>query len=391
VDGLSRVSSRAGSGVRAADAPGITDTMTTSLTLDAPDEDPRWLAVLAREPRTDFVYAVRTTRIYCRPSCPSRRPRPEHVAFFTTGALAERDGYRACLRCRPDSPPAGDRVPRVEAACRIVDEGETVTVAELARAVGTSPDALRRDFRRVLGVSPKQYADARRVERLRTELRAGRDVTGALYAVGYGSSSRLYEQSDARLGMTPASYGAGGAGARIGFTTSASPLGRLVVATTGRGVCWIALGDDDTALESGLRAEYPRATIARDDTTLAAVVREVLGRIDGTLPALELAVDVRGTAFQLRVWQELRRIPRGETRSYGEIAGAVGAPGGARAVGQACGSNPVAIVVPCHRVLTADGGLGGYAWGVDVKSALLEREGATVNAPRRVRRRVATS
>lgn len=339
-------------------------------------DDPRWLAVLAREARADFVYAVSTTRVYCRPSCPSRRPRPEHVSFFADSANAEAHGFRACRRCRPDGPSSDARVARVEAACRLLASGDPLTLEELAAAVGSAPDALRRDFRRVLGVSPKQYGDAQRVDRLRAELRDGRDVTGALYTAGYGSSSRLYEQSDARLGMTPASYGAGGAGATIAFTTSASPLGPLVVATTARGICWIALGDGAATLEAGLRREFPAAAIGRDDATLAPIVEEVLRRIDGALPAAELAVDVRGTAFQLRVWQELRRIPRGETRSYGEVARAVGAPGGARAVGQACGSNPVAIVVPCHRVVTANGGLGGYAWGVGVKDHLLTQEGA---------------
>jgi len=340
-------------------------------------EDPRWTAVLARDERSDFVYAVRTTRVYCRPSCPSRRPRPDNVAFFAHGAAAEEHGYRACRRCRPDAPATDERVARVEAACRQFDDGDGVRVADVAAALGVTPDALRRDFQRVLGVSPKQYADGRRVERLRAELRDGRDVTGALYTAGYGSSSRLYEQSDARLGMTPSSYGAGGAGASIAFTVSPSPLGALIVATTARGVCWIALGAEAVALEDGLRLEFPAAAaIARDDDALAPVVAEVLRRIDGEVPREELPLDVRGTAFQLRVWQELQRIPRGETRSYGEVAAAVGVPGGARAVGAACGSNPVSVVVPCHRVVTATGGLGGYAWGVDAKEALLEREGA---------------
>jgi AraC family transcriptional regulator of adaptative response/methylated-DNA-[protein]-cysteine methyltransferase len=337
--------------------------------------DPRWLAVLARDERDDFVYAVRTTRVYCRPSCPSRRPRPDNVAFFTRGAEAEDHGYRACRRCRPDAPATDERVVRVQAACRVLDDGDGVRMADVAADLGVTADGLRRDFRRVLGVSPKQYADARRVDRLRAELRDGRDVTDALYTAGYGSSSRLYEQSDARLGMTPASYGAGGAGATIAFTVSSSPLGALVVATTSRGVCWIALGAEAAALEDGLRVEFPAATaITRDDAALAPVVAEVLRRIDGELPREDLPLDVRGTAFQLRVWQELQRIPRGETRSYGEVAAAVGAPGGARAVGAACGSNPVSVVVPCHRVVTASGSLGGYAWGVDVKESLLTHE-----------------
>jgi AraC family transcriptional regulator of adaptative response/methylated-DNA-[protein]-cysteine methyltransferase len=349
-------------------------TMTTTTPVA---DDPRWLAVLARDPASDFVYAVRTTHIYCRPSCPSRRPRPEHVAFFDHGADAEQHGYRACRRCRPEAPSTDERVARVEAACRRFDDGDHASVADVAAALGVSTDALRRDFRRVLGVSPKQYAAGQRVERLRAELRDGRDVTGALYTAGYGSSSRLYEQSDARLGMTPASYGAGGAGATIAFTVVPSPLGALLVATTERGICWIALGTESEAVEARLRDEFPAADlVARDDDALAPVVGEVLRRIAGELPREELPLDVRGTAFQLRVWQELQRIPRGETRSYGEVAAAVGVPGGARAVGAACGSNPASFVVPCHRVVRGSGDLGGYAWGVDVKEALLEREGA---------------
>jgi AraC family transcriptional regulator of adaptative response/methylated-DNA-[protein]-cysteine methyltransferase len=339
-------------------------------------EDPRWLAVLAREPRSDFVYAVETTHVYCRPSCPSRRPRPEHVRYFPLAVEAERHGFRACRRCHPDAPATDERVARVEHACRVLaaSVGDAPSLSDLARAVNAAPDQLRRDFRRVLGVTPKQYADALRVECLRAELRDGRDVTGALYTAGYGSSSRLYEQSDARLGMTPASYGAGGEGARITFTVTDSPLGRMLVAVTERGICRIALGDTATELEARLHAEFPAADIERDDDALAAVVDDVLARIDGVQPAVELPVDVRGTAFQQRVWQELRRIPRGQTRSYGDVAAAVGSPRAARAVGTACGSNPVGIVVPCHRVIASDGGLGGYAWGLDAKRKLLDRE-----------------
>jgi AraC family transcriptional regulator, regulatory protein of adaptative response / methylated-DNA-[protein]-cysteine methyltransferase len=370
------VTSRAGTGERDHECSGITDDMTTTLATVQAD-DPRWHAVLARAERDDFVYAVRTTGVYCRPSCPSRRPRPDNVAFFGHGGEAEEAGFRACRRCRPDAPAADERVARVEAACRLFDDGDGVRVAEVAATLGVSSDALRREFRRVLGVSPKQYADGRRVDRLRAELREGRDVTGALYRAGYGSSSRLYEQSDARLGMTPASYGAGGAGASIAFTVAPSPLGTLIVATTERGVCWIALGVEAAALEAGLRLEFPAAdSVTRDDAALEQAVAEVLRRIDGAVPRADLPLDVRGTAFQLRVWRELQRIPRGETRSYSEVAAAVGVPTGARAVGAACGSNPVSVVVPCHRVVSADGGLGGYAWGLDVKEALLEREGA---------------
>jgi AraC family transcriptional regulator of adaptative response/methylated-DNA-[protein]-cysteine methyltransferase len=268
------------------------------------------------------------------------------------------------------------RTERVRAACELLagTVGAAPSLAELAQATGTTPDALRRDFRQVLGVSPKQYADGLRVEKLRTELRDGRDVTGAMYTAGYGSSSRLYEQSDARLGMTPASYGAGGEGASVAFTVVESALGALLVARTERGICRVALGDDPSGLDTLVRDEFPAATVTRDDTALAPVVAEVLRRIAGEEPAVDLPIDVRGTAFQLRVWRELQRIPRGETRTYGALAEAVGAPGGARAVGQACGSNPVAVVVPCHRVVPASGGLGGYAWGVERKRTLLDHE-----------------
>jgi AraC family transcriptional regulator, regulatory protein of adaptative response / methylated-DNA-[protein]-cysteine methyltransferase len=269
-----------------------------------------------------------------------------------------------------------DRVARVERACRAIEADDTreLQLAHLADIAGTSPDSLRRDFLRVLGVTPKQYADGLRVERLRAELRDGRPVTDAMYDVGYGSSSRLYEQSNARLGMTPASYGARGKGASIGFTIADSPFDRLLVAATERGVCSVRIGPDDRGLETHLRDEFSAASVARDDDLLKAAVDEVLRRVDGDTPLREVPLDMRGTAFQLKVWRELLRIPRGETRTYGEVAEAVGSPGGARAVGQACGNNPVAFVVPCHRVIAANGSLGGYAFGLDVKQRVLDGE-----------------
>jgi AraC family transcriptional regulator of adaptative response/methylated-DNA-[protein]-cysteine methyltransferase len=340
-------------------------------------DDSRWQAVLARDPGADFVYAVATTRVYCRPSCPSRKPRRDHVRFFGGPDDAERNGFRACRRCLPRAAGRDPRVERVETACQIIATSDACPpLADLAASSGTSPDTLRRDFQRVLGVTPKQYSDAPRVERLRDELRGGRDVTGALYEVGYGSSSRLYEQSDARLGMTPASYGARGAGAFITFTVVDSPLGRLLVATTERGVCRVTLGADDNALERDLRDEFSAAEVVRDDGALDATITEVLRRINGVAPAVALPVDVRGTAFQQQVWRELVCIPRGETRTYREVAEAVGKPLAARAVGNACGSNPVAIVVPCHRVVGSDGGLGGFGWGLDRKRLLLDNEHA---------------
>jgi AraC family transcriptional regulator, regulatory protein of adaptative response / methylated-DNA-[protein]-cysteine methyltransferase len=269
-----------------------------------------------------------------------------------------------------------ERVARVEHACRAIEADDTndLQLAELAEVAGTSPDTLRRDFLRVLGVTPKQYADGLRVERLRAELRHGRPVTDAMYDVGYGSSSRLYEQSNARLGMTPASYGARGKGASIAFTIADSPFDRLLVAATERGVCSVRIGADDVGLETHLREEFSAASVARDDDILKTAVDEVLRRVDGDTPLREVPLDVRGTAFQLKVWRELLRIPRGETRTYGEVAEAVGSRGGARAVGQACGINPVAFVVPCHRVVATNGGLGGYAFGLDVKRRILDEE-----------------
>jgi len=271
-----------------------------------------------------------------------------------------------------------ERVARVERVCRAIEADDTseLQLAHLAEIAGTSPDSLRRDFLRVLGVTPKQYADGLRVERLRNHLRDGRPVTDAMYDVGYGSSSRLYEQSNARLGMTPGSYGARGKGASIAFTIRDSPFDRLLVAATERGVCSVRIGSDDLGLETHLRDEFSAASVARDDELLQPAVDEVLRRVDGDTPLREVPLDVRGTAFQIKVWRELLRIPRGETRSYGEVAEAVGAPRAARAVGTACGSNPVAFVVPCHRVIAADGGLGGYGFGLPVKRALLDAEAA---------------
>jgi AraC family transcriptional regulator of adaptative response/methylated-DNA-[protein]-cysteine methyltransferase len=340
-------------------------------------DDTRWQAVLARDPRADFVYAVASTGVYCRPSCPSRRPRRDRVRFFGGPDDAESDGYRACRRCQPRDQARDARVARVEAACAVLANADACPpLTELAAKVGTTGDTLRRDFQRVLGVTPKQYSGALRVERLRDELRGGRDVTGALYEVGYGSSSRLYEQSDARLGMTPASYGARGAGATIMYTISDSPLGRMLVAMTERGVCRVAVGPSDVAMEDALRDEFANADVVRDDRALKPAIGEVLRRIDGVAPGTELPVDVCGTAFQLQVWRELTRIPRGETRSYREVAEAVGKPLAARAVGNACGNNPVAIVVPCHRVVASDGGLGGFGLGLDAKRLLLDNEHA---------------
>ncbi len=345
---------------------------------DDPDRD-RWAAVLARDPAFDgaFVFAVATTGIYCRPSCPARRAQRRNVAFYADAAEAERAGYRPCRRCAPDGGgPEAARRDAVRRACDFLDahaDGPP-TLAALARHVGLSPSHLQRLFTRALGVSPRAYADARRTARLKAHLRAGEDVTGALYAAGFGAPSRLYEQAGATLGMTPGAYRRRGRGLRIAFAVAPCALGRVLVATTARGVCAVYLGDDARALEAELRAEFAAAEIDRDDSALAEAVAAVVARIDGKPAARDLPLDAQGTAFQRRVWEELRRIPPGETRSYSAVAEALGRPTATRAVARACATNQVSVLIPCHRVLRADGGLGGYRWGIARKRALLDVE-----------------
>ncbi|HEV2311147.1 MAG TPA: methylated-DNA--[protein]-cysteine S-methyltransferase [Acidimicrobiia bacterium] len=273
----------------------------------------------------------------------------------------------------------------VTEACRLIEatDDRVPSAPELAEALDVSPDQLRRAFTRALGVTPRQYGDTLRRERLRERLRGNGDVTGALFEAGYGSTSRLYEGAHDHLGMTPASYKAGGAGATIAYAVADSPLGALLVAATERGLCKIDVGDDAAALEADLAEEFHRAHLVRDDAGLAAIVEDVVARIDGRDPVDNLPLDVLGTAFQRRVWEELRRIPVGEVRTYGEVAAAVGSPGASRAVGSACGANPVPVVVPCHRVVPAGGGIGNYGLGPDRKRRLLEAEGADAVSPAR--------
>ncbi len=348
-------------------------------------DEERWRATEARDAGCDgaFVFAVASTGIYCRPSCPSRRPKRQNVAFYALPEAAERAGYRACFRCKPRETAAAD--PRIEAVrqtCRYIEDGDESppTLATLAEHVGVSPHHLQRTFKRYMGISPRQYADARRLERLKASLKAGDQVTGALYQAGYGSSSRLYEKAPAQLGMTPATYRKGGAGARIGYTIVASPLGRLLVGATERGVSAVCLGTSDGALEAILRDEVPAAEIARDDARLAGWVGDILAHLDGRRPHLDLPVDVRATAFQRAVWEALRAIPYGETRSYSEVAQTIGRPRAVRAVANACAANPVAVVVPCHRVVRTDGAAGGYRWGAKRKKTLLDAERAAAGA-----------
>ncbi|HTI03844.1 MAG TPA: bifunctional DNA-binding transcriptional regulator/O6-methylguanine-DNA methyltransferase Ada [Gemmatimonadales bacterium] len=331
----------------------------------------RWQAVLARDRRFDgaFVYAVRSTGIYCRPSCASRRPRRTQVTFFPIAEAAEREGYRACKRCHPAAAAGSDpTVALVREACRRIDAGESLR---------TEPRRLARAFKRVLGITPRAYAEARRVERFKRELKRRKQVSPALYEAGYGSSSRVYERSDDQLGMTPATYARGGADVGIAYVTVPTSLGRMLVAATERGVCRVALGPSAGVLEEELLDEFPHARVVADRSgKLHGWVTSILAYLDGSEPDLDLPLDIRATAFQRRVWKELQRIPFGTTQTYSEIARRIGAPRATRAVAQACATNPAALIIPCHRVVRADGDLGGYRWGTERKRALLEQERA---------------
>jgi AraC family transcriptional regulator, regulatory protein of adaptative response / methylated-DNA-[protein]-cysteine methyltransferase len=350
---------------------------TTSQLLLSPEHC--WAAVAGRNSQFDglFVYAVRSTGIYCRPSCPSRRPKRDHVAFFPLPAAAELAGFRACRRCHPDDiAPSDPHAALIADACRAIAANldQPLTLADLGATVGLSPHHLQRIFKRLVGISPREYADALRLRQFKGRLRTGEAVTVAIDAVGYGSSSRLYERADAKLGMTPTTYQRGGQGMQITYTVVTSPLGHLLVAATERGMCAVSLGDDATALEAELRAEYPAATLVRNDANLGGAVTAILAYLEGNTPNLDLPLDVQATAFQRQVWQALQGIPYGETRTYRELAEALGKPGASRAVGRACATNPVSLIVPCHRALGSDGKLHGFRWGLQRKQALLDLE-----------------
>jgi len=341
------------------------------------DEARYWRAVVERDRRWDgrFVYGVETTTIYCRPSCPSRRPLRRNVRFLPSAAAAERKGYRACRRCHPAAAlgPAEAVVERVRALLAS-DAQPAPTLAALAQAVSLSPSHLQRLFKKHTGLSPKAYLDARRFGQLKAALRDGADVTSAIYAAGYQAPSRAYARTRGQLGMTPSAYRAGGAGERIAYALAESALGRTLVATTVRGVCRVAFGDSDLQLLAELRTEYPRATLVPAGTAEEAWVQAVVRSVEAPWTAPSVPLDMHGTAFQLRVWKALQAIPPGKTASYGEVAKAVATPRGARAVAQACASNPLAVLVPCHRVVCADGDIGGYRWGQARKRRLLQGE-----------------
>jgi AraC family transcriptional regulator of adaptative response/methylated-DNA-[protein]-cysteine methyltransferase len=340
--------------------------------------DPRWAAVVARDSSTNgrFVYSVRTTGVYCRPSCAARTPRPENVAFHATGAQAEAAGFRPCKRCKPDQAPlAVQHAAVVAKLCRAIETAEkTPTLDELAARAGMSRYHLHRVFKAVTGLTPRAYAAAHRAKRVRAELDSAPSVTDAIYGAGYNSSGRFYAESNRMLGMTATRYRAGGTGSDIRFAVGLCSLGSILVAASERGVCAIMLGDDPDALLRELQDRFPQANFVGGNAKFERLVARVVGLVEHPRLGLDLPLDVRGTAFQQRVWQALRAIPAGETATYTEIAKRIGAPTAVRAVAQACAANALAVAIPCHRVVRSDGSLSGYRWGVERKRALIERE-----------------
>jgi len=341
-------------------------------------DERRWNAVLARDPARDgeFVFAVSSTGVYCRSSCPARRPRRENVRFFLTSEQAEEAGYRACLRCRPKSFRGNPESNGVKAICRFIEQhlDEPLTLDRLGKEFRQSPFHLQRRFKAVLGITPREYADSCRLRMLKRNLQSGDSVTRAMYDAGYGSSSRLYERTASQLGMTPDKYRRGAIAAGIRYTCADSPLGRMLIAATDRGICSIRFARSDGELMEGLKREFPFAIRKSDDGGLQSWASALLKRMRGENLDSSLPLDIRATAFQRRVWTYLQSIPFGVTKSYSQVAKAIGRPSACRAVARACATNPVAIVVPCHRVVREDGSMGGYRWGIGRKRALLEME-----------------
>ena len=343
-----------------------------SLTLE---QDPRWLRILARDRTADgqFWYSVATTGVYCRPSCPSRACNPDNAAIHDSLADAKATGFRPCRRCRPDEPSASAMA--VSKACRLIETAEqTPSLEGLAKAVGLSPSHFHRMFKAATGVTPRSYAAARRAARVRDALATNETVAGAIHHAGFESSGRFYASSNARLGMTPSRYRAGGPQEELRFAIGQSSLGAILVASSDKGVAAILIGDDPDALARNLQDRFPRAHLIGGDAAYEALVAQVVGLVEAPHLGVELPLDVRGTAFQQRVWQALRDIPAGRTASYTEIAERIGAPGATRAVAGACAANPLAVAIPCHRVVRNDGALSGYRWGVERKRVLIARE-----------------
>jgi AraC family transcriptional regulator, regulatory protein of adaptative response / methylated-DNA-[protein]-cysteine methyltransferase len=360
--------------------------MNTNAILDVGSEvamasDPQnkwWDAVLTRDTGYDgrLFFGVSSTGVYCRPSCPAKRPRRENVSFFRRPEEAEKAGFRACLRCRPKAAVRNPQTETVRQICRYIEQhlDEPVTLERLGEVFGQSPFHLQRTFKKTLGITPKAYADSCRMGLLKRNLQAGRSVTHALYDAGYSSSSRLYERTASQLGMTPDKYRRGAVAATIRYTCTDSPLGRVLVAATEKGICAIQFGDTDDELVEGLKREFPFAVRKRDDDSMRAWTETVLSQISGHKMNRSLPLDIQATAFQKRVWTHLQSMPFGTTQSYGEVAKAIGQPSAARAVARACASNRIAVAIPCHRVVREDGEMGGYRWGVERKKTLLRLE-----------------
>jgi len=348
------------------------------LTMSIDSDDSRWQAVLTRDGASDgkFVFAVASTGVYCRPSCPSKRPRRQNVSFFARPQEAERAGFRACLRCRPNAFAGNPRQQLVKSICRYIEQhlDEPLTLSTLSAEFRQSAFHLQRTFKAVLGITPKQYADSCRMRGFRQKLKAGHSVTRAMHDAGYSSSSRLYSRTASELGMEPAKYRRGAIAAPIRYTLADSPLGRMLIAATEKGICSIQFADSDEELEQSLRQEFPFAVRRRNDADLGKFAENVISRMRGSAPAESLPLDIRATAFQRRVWTYLRSLPLGETKSYSQVARAIRRPSAVRAVARACASNPVAIVIPCHRVVRSDGDSGGYRWGILRKEKLLQME-----------------
>jgi AraC family transcriptional regulator, regulatory protein of adaptative response / methylated-DNA-[protein]-cysteine methyltransferase len=366
---------------------------TVRLAVEADAE--RWRAVLARSAEADgrFFYAVRTTGVYCRPTCPSRRPRRENVEFFATTAQAEAGGFRACRRCSPSNGHGPvSAAERVRRACRLIDDAEdTPDLKAIAEAAGLSPFHFHRLFRRLVGVTPREYVAARHTGRLRESLQRGTSVTEAIYDAGFSSSSRVYETAGEALGMTPGAYRAGAPGLTITYAITRCSLGVLLVATTPRGVCTIELGDRPDALRRRLGQRFAKATVVQDDGAVKPCVEAVTRYLDAPAQNIDLPLDVRGTAFQRRVWTALRRLRAGTTTTYTDLARRIGQPRAARAVARACASNTIALAIPCHRVIRGDGSLSGYRWGVERKRTLLDRERAASERVKRATRPAAAA
>jgi AraC family transcriptional regulator of adaptative response/methylated-DNA-[protein]-cysteine methyltransferase len=351
-------------------------TDTASAAASWTSDDARWEAVTRRESQADgaFFYGVKTTGVFCRPSCASRLPRRENVAFFSDAAAARAAGFRDCKRCQPGGLPRELEIVKRACAALDADPQERLTLAQLSEAVHVSPFHLQRLFKRVVGVSPRQYQAAQRGAALRDALQSGSDVTRATLDAGFGSPSRMYDSASVELGMAPSAYRRKGAGLTVRYASAPTPLGYVLVAATEKGICKIGFGDDPTMLAHDLRGEFANADLLEDSRHLAPFIAQIDAYLRGTRQDFDLPLDIAATAFRQRVWDALRRIPYGETRSYSEIAETVGSPRAVRAVASACATNPVALAIPCHRVVAKGGALAGYRWGLPRKAALLDNE-----------------